>query len=85
MPFGQVHGHSQVVRFADRTWRCPGRVRQCARLLTDQELPGCGTLPDAEIHLLDTGHFALETRVDEIAGHLREFLGRTQRQPMTAR
>ncbi|MFY1690575.1 metallophosphoesterase [Plantactinospora sp. WMMB782] len=30
VPFGQVHGHSQVVRFADRTWRCPGRVRQRA-------------------------------------------------------
>ncbi|AVT37258.1 alpha/beta fold hydrolase [Plantactinospora sp. BB1] len=42
-------------------------------------------LPDAEIHLLDTGHFALETHVDEIAGHIREFLGRTQRQPMPAR
>ncbi|MBF9132302.1 metallophosphoesterase [Plantactinospora sp. S1510] len=30
VPFGQVHGHSQPVRFADRTWRCPGRVRQRA-------------------------------------------------------
>ncbi|GIG86384.1 metallophosphoesterase [Plantactinospora endophytica] len=30
VPFGQVHGHSQVVRFDDRTWRCPGRVRQRA-------------------------------------------------------
>jgi pimeloyl-ACP methyl ester carboxylesterase len=33
-------------------------------------------LPDAEIHLLDTGHFALETHLDAIAGHLRDFLGR---------
>ncbi|RZU76108.1 pimeloyl-ACP methyl ester carboxylesterase [Micromonospora kangleipakensis] len=41
-------------------------------------------LPDAEIHLLDTGHFALETHVDEIAGHIREFLGRLQLQPMMA-
>ncbi|MFY1690573.1 alpha/beta fold hydrolase [Plantactinospora sp. WMMB782] len=42
-------------------------------------------LPDAEVHLLDTGHFALETHVDEIAAHIREFLGRTQRQPAMAR
>ncbi|MFD4294706.1 alpha/beta fold hydrolase [Rhodococcus sp. NPDC058532] len=34
-------------------------------------------LPDAEIHLLDTGHFALETHLDEIAGLMRDFLRRT--------
>lgn len=33
-------------------------------------------LPDAEIHLLDTGHFALETHHAEIAGLVRDFLGR---------
>ncbi|MEU9335536.1 alpha/beta hydrolase [Streptomyces sp. NPDC048290] len=33
-------------------------------------------LPDAEIHLLDTGHFALETHLDTIADHIRDFLGR---------
>lgn len=33
-------------------------------------------LPDAEIHLLDTGHFALETHGFEIAKLIREFLGR---------
>ncbi|MGK4591392.1 metallophosphoesterase [Amycolatopsis sp. w19] len=27
VPFGQVHGHSTVVRFAERTWRCAGRIR----------------------------------------------------------
>jgi pimeloyl-ACP methyl ester carboxylesterase len=30
-------------------------------------------IPDAEIHLLDTGHFALEDRADEIASHIRRF------------
>ncbi|GLW94137.1 hypothetical protein Aglo03_49530 [Actinokineospora globicatena] len=30
VPFGQVHGHSTVVRFADRGWRVTGRVRQRA-------------------------------------------------------
>ncbi|MGI6246949.1 MAG: alpha/beta fold hydrolase [Pseudochelatococcus sp.] len=33
-------------------------------------------LPDAEIHLLDTGHFALETHAGEIAALIRNFLGR---------
>jgi hypothetical protein len=28
--FGQVHGHSSIVGFDDRSWRCPGRVRQRA-------------------------------------------------------
>lgn len=32
-------------------------------------------LPDAELHLLDTGHFALEEDLDVIAGHIRRFLG----------
>jgi pimeloyl-ACP methyl ester carboxylesterase len=33
-------------------------------------------LPDAEIHLLDTGHFALETHALEIAALMRSFLER---------
>lgn len=33
-------------------------------------------LPDAEIHLLDTGHFALETHGAEIAQDMRDFLGK---------
>ncbi len=32
-------------------------------------------IPDAEIRFLDTGHFALETHVDEIASAMRGFLG----------
>lgn len=34
-------------------------------------------LPDAEVHLLDAGHFALETHHTEIAHHVLDFLGRT--------
>ncbi|MEU8006015.1 alpha/beta hydrolase [Catellatospora sp. NPDC049111] len=30
-------------------------------------------LPDADIHLLDAGHFALETHLDAIAGYIRGF------------
>ena len=35
--------------------------------------------PDAEIHLLDTGHFALETHHQEIAALMRDFLSRKAR------
>jgi pimeloyl-ACP methyl ester carboxylesterase len=33
-------------------------------------------LPEAELHLLDSGHFALEDKGDEIAGMIRSFLAR---------
>lgn len=33
-------------------------------------------LPGGEYHLLDAGHFALETHGEEISGHIRNFLGR---------
>jgi len=34
-------------------------------------------VPDAEVHILDAGHFALDEKVDEIAALMRDFLGRT--------
>jgi len=33
-------------------------------------------IPEAEVHLLDTGHFALETHTSEIAALMVEFLTR---------
>jgi pimeloyl-ACP methyl ester carboxylesterase len=33
-------------------------------------------LPDAELHLLDTGHFALEDKGEQIAEMMRDFLDR---------
>jgi pimeloyl-ACP methyl ester carboxylesterase len=33
-------------------------------------------VPDAEIHVLDAGHFALDEKLDEIAALIRDFLGR---------
>lgn len=37
-------------------------------------------LPDAEIHLLDAGHFALESDLGTITAHLHDFLGRVAAQ-----
>jgi pimeloyl-ACP methyl ester carboxylesterase len=34
-------------------------------------------IPSAEVHFYDTGHFALETHHQEIAGAIKDFLGRT--------
>jgi pimeloyl-ACP methyl ester carboxylesterase len=31
-------------------------------------------VPKAEVHVLDAGHFALDTKADEIAGFVREFM-----------
>ena len=36
-----------------------------------------GDVPGAEIHLLDGGHFLLESHLDVAAGHIRGFLERT--------
>ena len=42
----------------------------------DGAYPYLRDLPDAELHLLDTGHFALEDKGDEIARLARDFLAR---------
>lgn len=38
-------------------------------------------LPDAELHLFDTGHFALATHLEEIAPRIRDFVMAAARQP----
>ena len=43
---------------------------------TEGARPYLRDLPDAELHLLDTGHFALEDKGDEIAALMRDFLER---------
>lgn len=35
-------------------------------------------IPDAELHLIDTGHFALEDSSDFIAERIKQFLGKSQ-------
>ena len=48
----------------------------------DEIFPAAGAraylrdLPEAELHLLDSGHFALEDKGTEIAAWMRDFLGR---------
>lgn len=41
-------------------------------------------IPDAEIHMLDTGHFALETHGAEMAQLIRKFMGRVSRSALPA-
>ncbi|MGA2124747.1 MAG: alpha/beta hydrolase [Xanthobacteraceae bacterium] len=42
----------------------------------DGAAPYLRDLPDAEMHLLDTGHFALEDKLDEMVPLIRSFLDR---------
>ena len=42
----------------------------------DGATPYLRDLPDAELHLIDTGHFALEDRADVIVPLIRDFLCR---------
>ena len=37
-------------------------------------------LPNAELHLLDGGHWLLETNLDEVVRLVRDFLGRAHEQ-----
>jgi pimeloyl-ACP methyl ester carboxylesterase len=43
----------------------------------DNQKQYLGDLPKAELHLMDTGHFALEDKGDEIAALMHDFLDRT--------
>lgn len=70
-------------------WQAYFRKHQPPMLIVwgknDKIFPAAGAtpylrdLPKAELHLLDTGHFALEEDGDEIARLMRDFLGRTVR------
>jgi len=67
-------------------WQAYFRTHQPPMLIAwgahDQIFPAAGAEPykrdlkTLDYHLLDAGHFALETNVDEIAGLMRDFLGR---------
>ena len=67
-------------------WQSYFRTHQPPMLIAwgthDQIFPAAGAEPykrdlkTLEYHLLDAGHFALETNLDEIAGLMRDFLGR---------
>jgi len=56
----------------------------------DEIFPAAGAEPykrdlkDLEFHLIDTGHFALETHGEEIAGFMRDFLNRKVASPPLA-
>ena len=68
------------------SWQQYFRTHQPPMLIVwgenDEIFPAAGAQPykrdleNLDFHLLDTGHFALETHVDEIADHMRDFLRR---------
>ncbi|MDB5818800.1 MAG: Short-chain dehydrogenase/reductase [Rhizobacter sp.] len=63
-----------------RTHRPPCLVvwgRNDLAFLTEGATAYLRDLPEAELHLLDTGHFALETHAAEIGAMMRGFLART--------
>jgi pimeloyl-ACP methyl ester carboxylesterase len=74
---------TNLSRYAE--WQAYFRKYQPPTLITwgtnDQIFPAVGArqylrdLPNAELHLLDTGHFALEDKSAEIAALIRNFLG----------
>ncbi len=45
--------------------------------VADGAAPYKRDLPDAEVHMLDTGHFVLETHAADTAALIRDFLGRS--------
>ena len=47
----------------------------------DGALPYKRDLPDVEMHLLDTGHFVLEDKLDTVVPLIRDFLARTGPRP----
>ena len=67
-------------------WQAYFREHQPPTLIVwgrnDEIFPAAGAEPykrdleNLDYHLIDTGHFALETHGDEIAGLMREFIGR---------
>jgi pimeloyl-ACP methyl ester carboxylesterase len=70
-------------------WQAYFRARKPPMLIVwgknDEIFPAAGAvpykrdLPNVESHMIDTGHFALETHGPEIAWYIRDFLGRTVR------
>ncbi len=73
-----VELYPQFQRFF-REWRPPTLIvwgRNDAIFPTPGALAYLKDLPEAELHLLDTGHFALEDKGAEIALLMRDFLAR---------
>jgi pimeloyl-ACP methyl ester carboxylesterase len=75
-------------------WQAYFRKHQPPTLIVwgknDEIFPAAGAAPyqrdleNLDVHLLDTGHFALETHGDEIASLMRDFIERNQDQQQVA-
>ena len=82
-----------VIAFVDSTARAenaPGVAYRTVMIENDEIFPAAGAEPykrdlkNLEYHLLDTGHFALETHGQEIADLMRDFLNRRLQSPVAA-
>ena len=72
-----------VANYPSGSSSCRSTSRPCsspgARTIRCSQSPACENfkdLPDAEVHVLDAGHFALEADGPEIAAAMLDFLGR---------
>ena len=82
-----------VIVFLDSTARAenaPGVAYRTVMIEDVEIFPAAGAEPykrdlkNLEYHLLDTGHFALETHGQEIADLMRDFLNRRLQSPVAA-
>lgn len=81
------------IAFVDSTARAenvPGVAYRTVMIGDVEIFPAAGAEPykrdlkNLEYHLLDTGHFALETHGQEIADLMRDFLNRQLQSPVAA-
>jgi hypothetical protein len=62
-------------RVDSKSRRClPNRSKAKQVVLTEETSPACQDVPNADVHVLDAGHFALDTAADEIAALVRAFV-----------
>jgi hypothetical protein len=73
-PHAHAHGAGRG-RPDDAGGGASGRTGPVTALLACRGVPR--DIPDADVRFVDTGHFALETHVEEIATAIRGFLERT--------
>jgi hypothetical protein len=70
LPFGKVESIFRTCWRCHRRW---SRTVEVTRPITEEIVMSSKSV---EFHLIDTGHFALEDKADEMVPLIRDFLGR---------